>query len=262
MKLVSFNIWGGTVYEPLMDFLREQSKSTDIFCFQEVYSAEPSAPDVHKGIHTRLYKDLQNLLPNFISFFEAKSSGYPDDSNQKVDWFVNHGQAVFVRRGLELKNYITHIIGDSVADGAPPLEGLVKTQSLTLSNGSKDFNIINTHGMSRPGDKLDTPARIEQSRGVLRVLDMLPKLPTVLCGDFNLMPQTQTIKMLEGGMKNLIKEFKITDTRNNLSRSQYKGDPQFFADFAFTTPDVNITSFEVPYIEISDHLPMILEFEI
>ena len=116
--------------------------------------------------------------------------------------------------------------------------------------------------MACPGRarKLDSPARLAQSKNLLASIETLPKAPTLLCGDFNLMPQTQSIGLLETNMKNLIKDFKIENTRNKISWDKYP-DKQHFADFVFVTPEVKVKSFEVPYNEISDHLPMILEFK-
>lgn len=74
------------------------------------------------------------------------------------------------------------------------------------------------------------------------------------------MPQTQSIKMLEEKYKNLIKEFNIEKTRSNLSPYAGKPDFQKFADYTFVSENINVTSFVVPDFEISDHLPMILEF--
>lgn len=61
-------------------------------------------------------------------------------------------------------------------------------------------------------------------------------------------------------MRNLIKEFNIKQTRSNLSPYAKTKNFQKFADYTFITNDVVVKDFQVPYIEISDHLPLILEF--
>jgi endonuclease/exonuclease/phosphatase family metal-dependent hydrolase len=71
----------------------------------------------------------------------------------------------------------------------------------------------------------------------------------------------------EAGYKNLIKEFNIKNTRNNTCWEQFKEDvkisgKQHFADYCFTSHDVKVKSFEVPYNEVSDHLPLILDIDI
>ena len=86
-------------------------------------------------------------------------------------------------------------------------------------------------------------------------------------GDFNLMPDTKSINLFENsGYRNLIKEFDIKETRNRFAWDTFKNDPdyvqQHFADYCFVSKDINVKSFEVPDIEVSDYLPLVLEFEV
>jgi endonuclease/exonuclease/phosphatase family metal-dependent hydrolase len=68
------------------------------------------------------------------------------------------------------------------------------------------------------------------------------------------------------GYRNLIKDFGIKSTRGRICWEQYKHKPgftkQFFADYIFVSKRVGVKGFQVPHIEISDHLPLILDFEI
>ena len=48
--------------------------------------------------------------------------------------------------------------------------------------------------------------------------------------------------------------------RGPISNAKYPNDPQYFADYAFVSPGVNVTSFAVPVLPVSDHLPFVLEF--
>jgi len=77
----------------------------------------------------------------------------------------------------------------------------------------------------------------------------------ILCGDFNLNPNTQSVSILDRGMKNLIKNFKITSTRSSL----YKKDEKF-ADYMIVSNGINIVNFKVKEDLVSDHLPLYLEF--
>lgn len=261
MKLVCLNIWGATQGKILFDYLLEQSKTTDIFCLQEVYSAGKGAPKIH--IEGRMFGlgELTNLLPDFVPFFEVKSSGYVGNAEAKVDWPVDWGMAMFVRNNIKIQNYTAEIIGKADFDGTSPIEGLVKAQILTIQGKEGKMHIVNMHGMSRPGNKLDTSKRLAQSHKLLNVLDTLPKAPIVLCGDFNLMPETESIRMIEQKFNNLIKTFNITNTRNEISWNRYNN-RQYFADYIFASPEIKVKSFEVPYNLVSDHLPMILDFSL
>src|SRR3989338_277162 len=77
----------------------------------------------------------------------------------------------------------------------------------------------------------------------------------ILCGDFNLLPQTESMQLLELGMKNLIIEFKVKTTRNDLYKREEK-----YSDYILTSPGINIQKFEVDNVTVSDHLPLLLEF--
>jgi len=100
----------------------------------------------------------------------------------------------------------------------------------------------------------------------MRIVEHLSKCtdPKVIGGDFNLMPDTESVGLFEkSGYKNLIKDFDIKTTRSSLNSGKYpEGDIQYFADYAFVSPEVKVKDFKVPQVEISDHLPLILEFEI
>lgn len=74
-------------------------------------------------------------------------------------------------------------------------------------------------------------------------------------GDFNLDINTRSIEILEENLINLIKKYNIKSTRNKHFPGQEK-----FADYMFVSQGVNVLNFKVPDLEISDHLPMILEF--
>jgi exonuclease III len=258
MKLVSFNIWGGKIYEPLMDYIISLSGDTDIFCFQEVFSALPGTPEVSSGARMFLFQELSAVLPEFVGFFEARSINY--DYKGAVDKPVCFGSAIFVRKSLWVSQYSGRIIEQS-NNLIDPIEGWIKAQVLTIEDKDRRLAVINFHGVALPGDKLDTPQRLGHAKQLQLIWDSLPGLPKILCGDFNLFPETESIKILEGLGKNLIKEFKIQSTRNEVSWKIHNN-VQHFADYAFVSSEVKVKSFEVPYNEVSDHLPMILEFEV
>jgi len=137
---------------------------------------------------------------------------------------------------------------------------------IVIKNNGKTLNLLNVHGKSRPGHKFDTPARLKQSQKIIDF--MKAKIGAkIIGGDFNLELNTKSVAMFgKAGYKNLIKEFDIKSTRNEVSWKEYSEEPGFikqhFADYCFVSPNVKVQKFEVPYNEISDHLPLILEFEI
>jgi endonuclease/exonuclease/phosphatase family metal-dependent hydrolase len=84
----------------------------------------------------------------------------------------------------------------------------------------------------------------------------------IIGGDFNLLPETKSAQMFEeNDYRSLIKEFRIRTTRNRLAWELYPNDKQYYADYVFVSPGVNVKEFSVPENEISDHLALILRVE-
>src|SRR3972149_151097 len=70
MRLISLNLWGGRIWEPLAKFLRECSNNIDIFCFQEIYNeAKDSMSDDLRTHKHDLFNELQKILSGHKAFF-------------------------------------------------------------------------------------------------------------------------------------------------------------------------------------------------
>jgi endonuclease/exonuclease/phosphatase family metal-dependent hydrolase len=78
----------------------------------------------------------------------------------------------------------------------------------------------------------------------------------ILCGDFNLKPDTQSLKIIADGMHNLIDAYKVSSTRTSYYPKEEK-----FADYVFTSPDITVKHFSVLKDEISDHAPLLVDFD-
>lgn len=230
MKIIFFNIWNGRVSEELLKFITKESDSTDIFCFQEAGK--------------KIVSQIKKNLPDFSEFLFTKK--YIDP------WFFE--QAIFVRKGIDVENVTEDFL--SVGMG----------MSINANYKNKKVNICNIHGVAFPGDKLDSEERLSQQKQILKFVNK-KNLITIIGGDFNLMPGTKSVEMIEeAGFVNLIKKFDIKKTRNKLAWDFFKHKEgyvkQYFADYCFVSPEINVKSFTVPYMEVSDHLPLILEFDL
>ena len=103
--------------------------------------------------------------------------------------------------------------------------------------------------------KEDNPDRLQQSANIVRFIRTL-KTPIIFCGDFNLLPDSESIKILEdAGLKNLIREYGVTSTRTSFYKK-----PGKFADYAFVSKEVIVKDFKVLPDEVSDHAPLLIEF--
>lgn len=260
MKLISLNTCGGRFYSPLSEFVKFHSKNTDIFCLQEIFSSS-SYRRQFPEYRANLLQEISSLLPNFTYFFDPVYEKV-DTKASTVSFDLKHGLAIFVKKTIEILDYRAYFIyRDKIVNSIKKdySDIPVNIQFLSFLNENKTYIVANFHGASYPGSKLDTLKRIRQSE---KIMEMIKKTDgaKILTGDFNLLPETKSIKIIEENFRNLIKEFNIKKTRSNLSPFFGTSDFQKFADYTFVSDNVNVTDFKVPDVSISDHLPMILEF--
>lgn len=260
MKIVFLNIWGGKVFDPLMEFVKQSASDTDFFCFQEIFDS-PEAREVSWGGRANVLAELIGALPDFTAYFAPAVKGF--DGDNRVDFELSLGIAIFSRKAVKVNSYNTFII--SGADWGWPQQATPvcfphNLQCVGFDRNGQGYTLVNLHGIAYPGSKLDTPERLAQSRKIVEFLKG-EEGEKILGGDFNLMPNVESIQMIErAGMRNLIKEFNISTTRSMFSYARYpETDRQYFSDYVFVSPGVGVNDFRVPQISTSDHLPLVLE---
>jgi len=251
MKLISLNTWGGRGgKENLLNFI-EYHKGVDVFCFQEMWNGgehmagKITGGSVLENISYKLLAEIGEILTEYEVYFRPHYG----------DWY---GLAMFVKKDHTIKGEGEIFVHKERGWADKKDEGnhARNIQWVTIETKLGLRTIINFHGLWNGQGKGDSEDRLIQSDNILNFIKNIPD-PHILCGDFNLRPDTQSIKKLEQfGLKNLIKEHNITSTRTDLYTK-----PEKFADYMFVTPDIKVKSFEVPNVPISDHRPLILEFE-
>ena len=256
MKLISLNIWGGKVYEPLMSFIGREAETTDIFCFQEVFHTTTEKTEFN-GYRLNMFSELTSKLSEFNAFLAPAQDKFMLPQNF-VDFDLSFGLAIFVRKNLKasVDNMFVYGKRNSMVQGQP--ETFPRNiQHISLKASGKVLTVFNYHGLWKLGNKSDTPERLAVSEVIKTHMDS-HKGGKIICGDFNLLPDTKSVAILEVNMLNLIKKFGIQSTRSRL----YTKDSLKFADYMIASKGIKIKSFEVPNITVSDHLPMVLEFDL
>ncbi len=230
MKIFFLNAFEGKI-EGVKQFIQDQSIDTDIFCLQESYN-------------------FSN--PKIFCLDQLKDFQYVTNSKWIND-FDKYSNSTFFQK--KYTNIDTKTIGEPDKNVGLGLFTCLKTPN------NQTINLCNFHGHARPGDKLDNPDRLRQSQLIIDFFNNLSG-PKIIGGDFNLDFNSKSVSMFEDhGYRNLIKEFNIPTTRNEIAWAQFEN-KQLYADFLFISPDIKVTNFTVPNVLISDHLPMILEIEI
>lgn len=249
MKLISLNTWGCRVTEPLFDFIKNNAAMTDIFCFQEVLKGGKGK--THRGEVKNGYEDVSHILPNHKGYFsEYGEGGYYSESSKSLDF--KYGIACFVKSNLKQSGGQGIILYDPTRKWRDYSGRFAAGVALAVS--VEGLAVVNVHGMWQGGIKADTEAKIEQSK---KILDLAEKTGgrKIICGDFNMLPDTKSIQMLADRYTDLIKEYGIKETRSVL----YTKDTRH-ADYVFVAKDISVKDFSVPNVTVSDHLPLIVEF--
>lgn len=253
MKLITLNIWGGHVRAPLLDFISHHLY-IDIFCFQEVYhKAKDKFSTDDKEASLNIFSEISDLLPNHKPFFQPVIGSVEGNA---------YGISMFVHRNLTVvdEGNVTVYHNPEYPSDAPGRKGPThsrKMQWLNIQNQQQVYTIMNMHGLWNGMGKTDTPDRIAQSQKVKEFVDSVDT-PKILCGDFNLTPETISLGMLKKGMFDLIEQYSIPSTR---TRHYPKLKEQPFADYILTCPKIKVHHFEVLTDEVSDHAPLFLKFD-
>ena len=242
MKLITLNIWGGHVHDPLLKFIQTH-REIDIFCLQEVYHrADRKNSDEDRKVYLDIFLELHEFLPNHDAYFKPVVNG-------------SYGIGMFVKKSI---NVLAE--GEVIIHENPEYSGIGPAHSRNLqwvecSHQNKTYTIMNVHGLWNGQGKTDSLCRIQQSQRIIQFIDQV-NTPKILCGDFNLRPDTEALKLIHGDMNNLIQQYGVSDTRT----SYYKK-PERFADYVFTSGDIEVKHFSVMQDEVSDHSPLLVEFE-
>ncbi len=256
MKIVSLNIWDARVFEPLMKFF-EDYRDVDIFCLQEVFNGTEAGTLRGKGLRINGYNEIASRLTNHIGHF-AKTE-ILDDIPEK-GYKIPYGLAIFAKNNIEISNHHhSFVFGDQnffSNNDAKTHRRIVQT--ICIKHNGKQIAISNFHGLWNGQGKTDTPQRIEQSHKLRKHVEKFDH-PQILAGDFNLLPDTQSLAIAKEGFRDLISEYKITSTRSKLYDKHVN--PVLFADYIFTTKDLEVIQFKVLDDIVSDHLPLLLEIK-
>lgn len=245
MKIVCLNVWGGRLLPQISEFLRSRT-DVDIFCFQEVYSEAEGKDDIWTdGPDLNTLAGLTAALPDYDVYYHPHLE----------DWW---GLAMFVRKSITVTDSGEHFVHLFKGHNLE-IEKLGHTaknlQYVTMQKESKKITILNFHGLWNGMGKDDTPERILQSKEIVSFLKGLEH-EYVLCGDFNLSPETESMRILETelSVRSLIKEYGINSTRTALYTK-----PNKFADYILVSKGLEVSDFAVLEEVLSDHAALYVE---
>jgi endonuclease/exonuclease/phosphatase family metal-dependent hydrolase len=267
IKILSWNSHGMGVFnkpiskafdQKILDFLHEQD--ADILCLPE-YSLT-----------------IDNILKPYAEKI-IKSNGYIDyrfQADNSLNDRIYLGTAVFSK--YPFKNYQTHQLSRYIymmqGDVQLPYDKTVRVffvhlTTFGLSDKEKDYidevkhNTDSVKGAMKSANlfvkKLNT-AYENRAGEVNKAIAIIKKspYPVILCGDFNDLPGSYTYTTMRGNLSDA-----FLDKGKGFGRSYNRLFPTIRIDHFFYSDSVlRLIGFECPSTELSDHNPIITNFEI
>lgn len=275
LKLIQLNCFQFTYFEEVLVFLKEQNP--DIINLQEATTGSILKFTNGKYLDKLAYELNMKVI---YAPFTAKQS-----VNGNLDWF---GNAILTK--LEIFDYGIHWLHDGQNKAGiityiedQRLQEAIKINRnlaypivysqpknlvwVLLSQNGKFFRNITTH-FTATQKCTETLQMIEEAQKVCDFVDSVKNVPTLFTGDLNIHQQAGCITNLKSKLQ-LVNQ----DTTNTLTPSLHQIflpkyqelDPSLknglSVDYIFQK-NVKVNKFEVADVKVSDHLPIIIEFEI
>jgi endonuclease/exonuclease/phosphatase family metal-dependent hydrolase len=265
MNVMCLNGWGGKVHEVLVSYV--SSERPDVLCLQEVVHSPETDQDwltYRDGDHVlpqraNFFRDVSSALPEHVAFFCPAAQGVLWDGDVAIpsQW----GLATFVHKSLPVVAQAQGFVHGCFSPhgfGDHPRSRSAHAVRVYDYARDRPVSVAHMHGLRDLRGKMDTPERADQAR---RLLDLSNRVSepgdlSVICGDFNVEPKSETLAILkEGGFTELVTTLGFEGTRSSHYRK-----PGRFADYMLVNRVEDVAGFAVIYEpEVSDHCPLILD---
>jgi endonuclease/exonuclease/phosphatase family metal-dependent hydrolase len=243
VKLVQSNIWCGKLKYQLIDFMA--AEQPDIVCMQEVNDL-PGPPG-----------------PLFASLKELQAAGKftashmaPTCSYKYMNRKLHHGNAILSKLPIISSDILfTHGAYKDDYDRVTDDNNARNLEHVVLEAASGRLHVLNYHGYHDKASKDGSPLTLEHAR---KIVDYIKPLegPVILTGDFNLVPQTESIAVIDDLLTNLSTKYRLENTYTHLSIHKA------VCDYIFVNDLVKVKNFYAADVLISDHKALILEFDL
>ncbi|MGW5263157.1 endonuclease/exonuclease/phosphatase family protein [Microbispora sp. NPDC004025] len=264
MRIISLNAWGGAMFDELAAWL--DSCDADILCLQEVTHTPTTHgwtrfDDAERSLPQRadLLSDVRSRLPRHHGLFTASDSG-PVQDHAGGSHRQDFGLATFVGETLPIVGmrsafvhggYVEHHDGWP-ADGRPRAALAVRVFDRTAQ---RFVTVVNLHGLRDAHGKTDTPARRAQAERLAGLVTSVRENGdlTVVCGDFNVLPDSETFRILA--------KLDLTDlVRDADTRTSRYPKPVRHASYMLVSEPTAVRRFEIMTApEVSDHRALMLD---
>ncbi|GAA4219183.1 endonuclease/exonuclease/phosphatase family protein [Actinocatenispora rupis] len=264
MRIISLNAWGGAMFDDLTPWIA--TCDADVLCLQEVTHTPgldgwTAFEDADRALPQRanLLADVRARLSRHHALFTASDAGPVHDRDGHA-YRQDFGVASFVADTLPVVglrtafvhgNYVEYA-EDWPNDGRPRAAQAVRVYDRAAG---RFVTVVQVHGLRDPRGKGDTPARLAQAERLAELVTGASEEGdvTVLCGDFNLLPDSEMFPILaKAGLTDLVRD---ADTRTSRYRK-----PLRHASYLLVSDPAAVRRFEVlADPEVSDHRALLLD---
>lgn len=263
VRIASVNAWGGAMSDELLGWL--PGSGAHVVCLQEVtrtpgLTGWTRFDDGERSLPQRadLFDDVRAALPRHQAIFVSSDSGpvYDDSGGRHRQDF---GLATLIGEDLPVVGVDSAFVHGQFVDHAEWTAGDRPRVALAVRTvdraAGRSVWVVQMHGLRDPLGKADTPARRRQAERLAELLRRIrgPRDLVVVCGDFNLLPGSETFGVLaELGLTDLVGP---ADTRTSHYRK-----PVRHASYVLVSDVAAVERFEILAApEVSDHRALILD---
>ncbi len=267
MKLLSLNV---AIFEAnnrqVAKFLSELS--ADIICLQEVsdkIDASANPDFVSKNWIDKATKDLKHsffgktwLIKDFHlkNFHQRESFDYDFGGLLKAGNYVRTKFKIIKKANVFVQSNQTFAVADWTKWPNSQSKA-VQVIDLQLPDNKK-LRVLNYHGIWTK-EKVGNEETLKACQKLLSLAKEVD-YPTIIVGDFNLFPDTPSMQVFYKDFISLVDKHNISTTRpksNELSNLERN-----IVDYILVSKGVEVKSFTVLDSDVSDHLPLVLDFEL
>jgi endonuclease/exonuclease/phosphatase family metal-dependent hydrolase len=263
VRIASLNAWGGALADDLLKWLPDCG--AHIVCLQEVtrtpgLTGWTRFTDGERSLPQRaaLFDDVRAALPQHQALFVTSDSGpVHDDTGRR--YRQDFGLTTLVDEELPIVGVDSAFVHGQFAEHVEWPTGDRPRVALAVRTvdraAARSVCVVQVHGLRDPSGKVDTPARRSQAE---RLADLVRRIRgagdlVVVCGDFNVLPDSETFGILaEAGLTDVVG---TADTRTS-----HYGKKVRHANYLLVSDTAAVERFDiVAEPEVSDHRALILD---
>lgn len=240
---MTLNVWQGRLERVLLKHL--ETIDVDFACMQEAveYDGQPAGlASSYNKVGNSLHLNSQFFSPLTSMKLGSKKINFGNVTYSKFPF--SETSTIFTRGEYK----------DDFDFDEDDYNVRAFQHSLVEIDGKK-LHLLNHHGYHIDAHKLGDE---ETMRQVRQITDYIKQLDgaVILCGDFNLAPESESIQYLNGLLRNLSTDYSLKTTRSRLT---YKNE---VCDYIFVNEKIQVKDFSMDETIISDHNALVLEFDI